>query len=126
MQTVDEQYYPYARPQESGNHTEVRWVTFSNAKGRKIQFAFTDSLLSFSALPYNLDDLDPELNKKQYHSGELNKRNETYLHIDLNQTGLQGMDSWGAWITVLQQELYVRGQSLIVVKGHIRTQRLKF
>jgi beta-galactosidase len=97
MQTVDEQYYPYARPQESGNHTEVRWVTFSNAKGRKIQFAFTDSLLSFSALPYNLDDLDPELNKKQYHSGELNKRNETYLHIDLNQTGLQGMDSWGAW-----------------------------
>ena len=94
---IRDRYYPYARPQESGNHTEVRWVTFSNAKGRKIQFAFTDSLLSFSALPYNLDDLDPELNKKQYHSGELNKRNETYLHIDLNQTGLQGMDSWGAW-----------------------------
>ncbi|MBN8672832.1 MAG: DUF4981 domain-containing protein [Chitinophagales bacterium] len=95
-QTVDEQYYPYARPQESGNHTEVRWVTFSNAKGRKIQFVFADSLLSFSALPYNLDDLDPEMNKKQYHSGELNKRNETYLHIDLNQTGLQGIDSWGS------------------------------
>jgi beta-galactosidase len=96
-QTVDEQYYPYARPQESGNHTEVRWVTFSSAKGRKVHFAFADSLLSFSALPYNLDDLDPEMHKKQYHSGELNKRNETYLHIDLNQTGLQGIDSWGAW-----------------------------
>lgn len=96
-QTVDEQYYPYARPQESGNHTEVRWVSFSNSKGRKIQFGFADSLLSFSALPYSLDDLDPEMEKKQYHSGELNKRNETYLHIDLNQTGLQGMDSWGAW-----------------------------
>ena len=95
-QTVDEQYYPYARPQESGNHTEVRWVTFGNAKGRKIQFVFTDSLLRFSALPYNLDDLDPEMNKKQYHSGELNKRNEIYLHIDLNQTGLQGIDSWGS------------------------------
>ena len=95
-QTVDEQYYPYARPQESGNHTEVRWVSFSNAKGRKILFAFADSLLSFSALAYNLDDLDPEMNKKQYHSGELNKRNETYLHIDLNQTGLQGIDSWGS------------------------------
>jgi len=95
-QTVDEQYYPYARPQESGNHTEVRWVSFSNAKGRKIQFIFADSLLSFSALPYHLDDLDPEMNKKQYHSGELNKRNETYLHIDLNQTGLQGIDSWGS------------------------------
>lgn len=95
-QAVDEQYYPYARPQESGNHTEVRWVSFSNTKGRKIHFVFADSLLSFSALPYSLNDLDPEMNKKQYHSGELNKRNETYLHIDLNQTGLQGIDSWGA------------------------------
>ena len=95
-QTVDEQYYSYARPQESGNHTEVRWVSFSNARGTKIKFEFADSLLSFSALPYSLDDLDPEMNKKQYHSGELNKRNETYLHIDLNQTGLQGIDSWGS------------------------------
>ncbi|HQV60567.1 MAG TPA: glycoside hydrolase family 2 TIM barrel-domain containing protein [Chitinophagaceae bacterium] len=95
-QTLDEQYYPYARPQESGNHTEVRWVTFSNARGRKIHFAFADSLLSFSALPYRLDDLDPEINKKQYHSGELTKRDLAYLHIDLQQTGLQGIDSWGS------------------------------
>lgn len=96
-QTIDEQYYPYARPQESGNHTEVRWVSFSNSTGRKIKFIYNDSLLSFSALPYHLNDLDPEMNKKQYQSGELIKRPEIYLHIDLNQTGLQGMDSWGAW-----------------------------
>ena len=96
-QTIEEQYYPYARPQESGNHTEVRWVSFSNSKGRKIRFIYNDSLLSYSALPYHLNDLDPEVNKKQYHSGELIKRPEIYLHIDLNQTGLQGMDSWGAW-----------------------------
>ena len=96
-QSVDEQYFPYARPQESGNKTETRWVSFSNAKGQKISFMFADSLLSFSALPYNINDLDPEAQKKQYHSGELNKRNEIYLHMDLQQTGLQGMDSWGAW-----------------------------
>jgi beta-galactosidase len=95
--TVDEQYFPYARPQESGNKTEVRWVSFSNANGKKITFSFADSLLSFSALPYSLDNIDPEMNKKQYHSGELTKRNEIYLHMDLQQTGLQGMDSWGAW-----------------------------
>jgi beta-galactosidase len=97
QQSVEEQYYPYARPQESGNKTEVRWVSFSNAKGRKVQFAFINNLLSFSALPYQLDDLDPEAQKKQYHSGELNKRDEIYLHMDLQQTGLQGMDSWGSW-----------------------------
>ncbi|MEO7264606.1 MAG: glycoside hydrolase family 2 TIM barrel-domain containing protein [Ferruginibacter sp.] len=95
-QTVDEQYFPYARPQESGNKTEVRWVNFSNAKGKTIIFEYADSLLSFSALPYNIDDLDPEAEKKQYHSGELNKRNEIYLHMDLIQSGLQGIDSWGS------------------------------
>lgn len=95
-QTVDEQYFPYARPQESGNKTEVRWVSFGNAKGKKVIFSYADSLLSFAALPYSLDDLDPEMNKKQYHSGELNKRNEIYLHMDLQQSGLQGMDSWGS------------------------------
>ena len=96
-QTVDEQYFPYARPQESGNKTEVRWVRFTNSKGKGLQFAFADSLLSFSALPYSLNDLDPEVDKKQYHSGELTKRNEIYLHMDLQQTGVQGMDSWGSW-----------------------------
>lgn len=96
-QTIDEQYFPFARPQESGNKTQVRWVTLKNEKGKKIRFEFQDSLLSFSALPYSLNDLDPEVNKKQYHSGELIKRDQIYLHIDLQQTGLQGIDSWGAW-----------------------------
>lgn len=96
-QTTDEQYFPYARPQESGNKTEVRWVRFTNGQGRGVQFGFADSLLSFSALPYSLDDLDPGEEKKQYHSGELAKRNEIYVHIDLQQTGVQGIDSWGSW-----------------------------
>lgn len=95
-QTIDEQYYPYARPQESGNKTDVRWAKFTNDKGITLSFEQSDSLLSFSALPYSLNDLDPEAEKKQYHSGELEKRNEIYLHVDLQQTGLQGIDSWGS------------------------------
>lgn len=95
-QTLEEQYFPYARPQESGNKTDVRWVALTNQQGKGLQFEMTDSLLNFAALPYSLDDLDPEINKKQYHSGELVKRNEIYLHIDLRQSGLQGIDSWGS------------------------------
>ena len=95
-QTLQQQYFPYARPQESGNKTAIRWVNFTNAKGQGLQFVYADSLLSFSALPYRLDDLDPEMNKKQYHSGELVDRNEIYLHMDLQQTGMQGIDSWGS------------------------------
>lgn len=95
-QTLDQQYFPYARPQESGNKTDVRWVSLTNAKGKGLRFVYIEKLLSFSALPYGLDDLDPEESKKQYHSGELTPRNEVYVHIDLNQTGLQGIDSWGS------------------------------
>ncbi|RYY56846.1 MAG: DUF4981 domain-containing protein [Chitinophagaceae bacterium] len=96
-QGIDEQYYPYARPQESGNKSDVRWATFTGKSGKGFRVEWADSLLNFSATPYHPDDLDPEENKKQYHSGELVKRNEIYLHIDLQQTGVQGIDTWGAW-----------------------------
>ncbi|WP_316815831.1 glycoside hydrolase family 2 TIM barrel-domain containing protein [Pedobacter nyackensis] len=94
--TVAEQYFPYARPQESGNKTDVRWVAFTNKQGRGLRFEFADQLLSFNALPYAVEDLDPEAEKKQYHSGELVKRNQIYVHMDLQQLGVQGIDSWGA------------------------------
>ena len=48
-------------------------------------------------LPYNLDDLDPGPEKKQYHSGELIARDRIFVHMDLQQTGVGGIDSWGAW-----------------------------
>ena len=96
-QLAKDQYYPYARPQESGNKSGVRWVNFTNKKGKGLRFEMAGELLNFSALPYSLDDLDPEVDKKQYHSGELVERNALYLHMDLQQTGVQGIDSWGAW-----------------------------
>jgi beta-galactosidase len=96
-QTIGEQYYTYARPQESGNKSDVRWLTLTNKKGKGLRIEFAKDLLNCSALPYALDDLDPEAEKKQYHSGELVARDEIYMHIDWQQTGMQGMDSWGAW-----------------------------
>ncbi|MFT3903759.1 MAG: glycoside hydrolase family 2 TIM barrel-domain containing protein [Niabella sp.] len=104
-QGLNQQYFSYARPQESGNKTDVRWISLSNTKGKGIRFEFADSLLSVSALPYSLDDLDPEAEKRQYHSGELVPRNSIYMHVDLLQLGMQGIDSWGSmplkeyWIT---------------------------
>ncbi|KIO76750.1 glycoside hydrolase family 2 [Pedobacter lusitanus] len=95
-QKTKDQYFAYARPQESGNKTDVRWVSFTNQKGKGLQFASGSNLLSFSALPYSLDDLDPEQDKKQYHSGELTERNSIYVHMDAQQSGVQGIDSWGS------------------------------
>ncbi|MDR2026663.1 MAG: DUF4981 domain-containing protein [Prevotellaceae bacterium] len=93
--TVDEQYFPYVRPQESGNKTDVRWLTLTDAKGQGIKI--TGNIpLEFSALPYALEDLDPEKERNQYHSGELNKRKEIYLNVDFRQMGVAGADSWGS------------------------------
>jgi len=96
-QTLDQQYFPYARPQESGNKSDVRWYLVTDAKGNGLKFIFEDSLLNCEALPYSLDDLDPSPEKHQYHSGELEKRDTIFMHVDLQQLGVQGIDSWGAW-----------------------------
>lgn len=95
-QSLSEQYFQYARPQESGNKTDVRWIAMTNTKGKGIRVDFADSLLSVSALPYSINDLDPAPEKHQYHSGELIERDRIYMHIDLRQLGVQGIDSWGS------------------------------
>ena len=95
-QNINDQYYPYARPQESGNKSDVRWLTMTNKDGKGIRIAMADTVYNFSALPYSLNDLDPESDKKQFHSGELEKRDGIFMHVDLQQSGLQGMDSWGS------------------------------
>ena len=104
-QPLSKQYFPYARPQESGNKTDVRWISLTDNKGKGLRLEFTDSLLSVAALPYNIDDLDPEARKRQYHSGELVERNKIFMHVDMKQMGVGGIDSWGSmpvekyWIT---------------------------
>lgn len=94
-QSTDEQLFPYVRPQESGNKTDVRWVELTNDKGVGIR---VDGLqpLNISAMPYRSEDLDPGLGmKKQMHYSDIEPRREVVLHIDLKQRGLGGDNSWG-------------------------------
>jgi beta-galactosidase len=98
--TVDEQYFPYVRPQESGNKTDVRWIALTDKKGQGIRIT-GNVPFEFSALPYSIEDLDPEQERNQYHSGELNKRREVYLNVDFRQMGVAGIDSW--WSLPLEQ-----------------------
>ncbi|MEL7122094.1 MAG: glycoside hydrolase family 2 TIM barrel-domain containing protein [Bacteroidota bacterium] len=93
--TVSEQFFPYARPQETGNHTDIRWVKISNAEGKGLQF-IGDEHINFSALHFTADDLDPGTEKGQTHSGSLKERDAVYLNIDHKQMGVGGNNSWGA------------------------------
>ncbi len=85
----------YIRPQEHGYRTDTRWVKLLNEQGKGIVIEGLQPI-SFSALPYRTEDLDPGLSKKQQHPTDVKLRNETTLHIDLKQRGVGGDDSWGA------------------------------
>ena len=93
-QSTDEQLFPYVRPQESGNKTDVRWVELTNDKGVGVRIEGLQPL-SVSAMPYRSEALDPGMTKKQMHYSDIEPRREVVLHIDLAQRGLGGDTSWG-------------------------------
>jgi beta-galactosidase len=94
---IKDQYYPYIRPQESGNKTDVRWAKMTRKDGSGFLIAVTDSLLSINALPYSAEQLYSGPEKKQLHSGELVPDKNIHLDIDLQQMGVGGINSWGSW-----------------------------
>ena len=98
--SVADQYFPYIRPQENGNKTDVRWWKVLNSDGKGLMF-YSDAPLSMSSLNYTTDDLDEGMNKHNVHAGDLDPRPFTVVHIDKAQYGLACVNSWGA--TPLEQ-----------------------
>ncbi len=92
--TIDEQYFPYIRPQENGNKMGVRWVELTKKDGSGVKI-YGNKLLQVSALHYSKEDLDSGAKKTQDHAGELTRRDEVYLNIDAVQRGLGSINSWG-------------------------------
>ena len=92
--SLEELYTPYIRPQENGYRTEVRWVAFSDGKSTGLAF-YGDPLISFSALPYTINDLDNRPREFE-HNCELKPHDFIDVNIDLMQMGVGGDDSWGA------------------------------
>lgn len=95
---VRDQKCTYVRPQEFGNHTDVRTWTVTNAKGKGITVSGLKPL-ECATLPYLTADLDdgPSKEAHQSHSGDLRERRFNVLHIADKQMGLGCENSWGAW-----------------------------
>ncbi len=94
-QSVAEQFYPYIRPQETGNKTDIRWWKQLNLAGRGLEF-MADAPFSASALHYTIESLDDGDFKDQRHSAEVPQANLTNVCIDKVQMGLGCVNSWGA------------------------------
>jgi beta-galactosidase len=94
-QTVDEQFYPYIRPQETGTKTDIRWWSQTTVGGRGLRFT-GEAPFSASALHYSIASLDDGLEKDQRHSELIPQADYTNFCIDKVQMGLGCIDSWGS------------------------------
>ena len=95
QESIADQYFPYIRPQETGNKVDVRWVILSQNNGTGLKI-FGERLLNVSALNFSREDLDSGIKKTQKHAGELTPRKNVFVNIDGFQQGLGSINSWGA------------------------------
>ncbi|SEN70510.1 beta-galactosidase [Amphibacillus marinus] len=87
--TVSDQFVPYLKPQECGNHTAVRFANIQSATGVGLNITGLPSV-ELSVLPYT-----PEQLERASHAYQLPKSEHTVVRINLAQTGVGGDDSWG-------------------------------
>ena len=95
--SVWEQYFPYDRPQENGNKTEVRWMTLTNTSGSGLKAA-GQPYISTSAYLFPTEDLsEVDLKKHQRHMSDIQPKDMVTWNIDWKQMGVGGDTSWGAY-----------------------------
>jgi len=82
--------YPYVKPQEYGNKTDVRWMTLTNEEGAGLLMVGMP-LLSVSAWPHTMADLE-----RARHANELPERDTVTVNVDHKQMGVGADDGWGA------------------------------
>lgn len=86
--SVTDLYFPYVKPQENGNRTDVYWMAITNDEniGLLVKGAPT---FEFSATFYSLENLTGAK-----HTTDIKDAPYTTLNIDYQQAGLGGDDSW--------------------------------
>lgn len=84
--TVTEEYEPYIRPQECGNHIGVKWMTL---EGEEFICFKGEHPFEFSALHYTMEELD-----EKQHAFELQQSDTTEVIIAYKNRGI-GSESCG-------------------------------
>ena len=88
--TVEDLFFDYIKPQETGNRTDVRWVRLTDERGTGL-LAVGLSEIEFNALRYTPWELDSKA-----HPYELEKSPHINLRLNCCQMGVGGDNSWGA------------------------------
>lgn len=80
-------FYNYAKPQENGNRTDVRWLKMSEKGKGGIEF-MAEPLFGFSVWPYSAENIE-----KAQHTYDLQKQGFYTVNINMGQAGLGGMSA---------------------------------
>lgn len=145
--TAGQEYYPYVRPQETGHHTDTRWLALTAGSGKGLLIE-ADSLVEFNALRNAIEDFDAEeqtalprqwnnftpeeianhseeaaknVLRRQHHVNDITPRDFVEVCIDMKQQGVAGYDSWGSRpepaYTLPANRDYTWGFTLVPVSG---------
>ncbi|MGN0243875.1 MAG: glycoside hydrolase family 2 TIM barrel-domain containing protein [Lachnospiraceae bacterium] len=103
--SVDELFFPYVRPQLTGNRTNISYVALTNRDGYGLLVTAGTEQLEFTALSYT----SKEVNTAAIHEGsakdkacgirhghDLPDSHHIYLNLNQVQCGVGGSDSWGS------------------------------
>lgn len=85
---VEDFYYNYTKPQESSNHTNVRWLALSNAANNGLMVVGNQPIQT-SVWPYAAENI-----REAQHPTELTKADELTVNISHKMAGVGGNDSW--------------------------------
>ncbi|TPV94021.1 MAG: DUF4981 domain-containing protein [Myxococcales bacterium FL481] len=103
---VDQQFHRYARPQETGNKTDVRWISLTSERGVGL-LAVGEPTLSTSVWPFAQEDLNFKPAQRgaesasglvpipSGHGADLMVRDFVTWNLDYKQMGVGGDTSWG-------------------------------
>ncbi len=100
--SVEEQKAFYARPQENGNKTDVRWAALTDDNGEGLMVVADNSAgFEMTAMPYLTADFDARekydygpVHLENKHMEFVKSRNFVRWNIDYGQRGVAGVDSW--------------------------------
>ena len=93
---VDSMFHPYARAQESGYRTDVRWISLTNKQHIGLK-AIGEPTISTGVLHFDMNKLDFDRDAKENnHGGSMINEDLIWWNIDYKQMGVGGDNSWGA------------------------------
>lgn len=93
--SVEDQFYSYIRPQETGLKSDVRYWMVVDKNGDGLGFIANEPLYA-STLEYSIESLDEYPKKRNMHT-ELVKKDPTSQHVQIDwlHMGLGTINSWG-------------------------------